>query len=805
MVIRLLGDATQYEQVLQNAMDKTTAAGLKISADLKALGQSFTKNLTEPIIDATKEMVSTFAEFESNIVRTGAILRTTEENFAAIEAEALRLGATTRFFSTDIAKGMSEMAKSGLQTEEILAAMGPTLDLAAAELMTLAEATERTLDVMAAFQLPATELSYALDVVGGAALNSRSTLIDMANGMRYAGPVAQALGISIEDTAAALATLAQRGYAGAQSGRSFRTIMSRIAAPTKDAANWMRKMGVSIFDSQGKFIGMEKSILKLREGFAKLTPQQQLQAQTSIAGRFQLSQFIALIKGGPKDIVHFGTKVRGVGGIVHDVAEKQMDTFQGSMLLLQSAVEGAAIRIATLLVPAIRSVMKVITEAVSAFNEMPDTLRYVVIGIGAFLASLGPLMLLLASWKPLIFTVKTALFTLVAAFKALFLPLLPFILLIAAAILLFVAYAGDVETAWKMVRQGVIDAAKWMKRTWKDFVDYFNLVFIQIKDTAKLAWQKTHEFARAAWAKVKQWAQAAWEYIVKIWDKVTGGARITWKSVSDFALKASLFMEYTLRNFEQVWDLVWTGLKLIAIKALNLILNNFFLILASPMILTAYALSLVEWEKLWDAMWEIAGIAVKAIGVLIIELGKMIASLSSPEELAKAFARLVKMIDQALGGVEVNWRGVNVGNLDQLQKELQAEFDRKKDTLNIGFAEFARDRMAQISAQAVADVVFRGISMGKKAAETAASTFPGGPPGAGPTPTGPVGKVEAVLARSAEGRAHIGDYLARIAVGGAGPGKSPEEEQVDLLEDIKGILQEGGQNGNAPIVGAGLG
>ncbi|WP_268899390.1 phage tail tape measure protein, partial [Brevibacillus laterosporus] len=70
--------------------------------------------------------------------------------------------------------------------------------------------------------------------------------------MKYAAPWAKALGVSLEETAAAAGILGGAGIQAEQAGTPLRGLFARFAKPPKEAAEALDKLGVKLFDSGGR-------------------------------------------------------------------------------------------------------------------------------------------------------------------------------------------------------------------------------------------------------------------------------------------------------------------------------------------------------------------------------------------------------------------------------------------------------------------------------------------------------------------------------------------------------------------------
>ena len=172
--------------------------------------------------------VRSFAQFESSMLRVKAVTGASEEAFLAMSEQAKNLGATTAFTAQQAAEGMGFLGQAGFTTNEIMSAMPSVLNLAAAGQLELADAADITAAVRRGFGKSATEAGNVADILATAAASSNTSVQEMGEGFKFVGPVASAMGISIEETAAALAKLSDAGLKGSLAGTGLRQALVKL-------------------------------------------------------------------------------------------------------------------------------------------------------------------------------------------------------------------------------------------------------------------------------------------------------------------------------------------------------------------------------------------------------------------------------------------------------------------------------------------------------------------------------------------------------------------------------------------------
>ena len=310
------------------------------------------------------EMLSTYTGFASTMSEVQALTGATGEQFAALRNEAMRLGAETKFTAEQAAEGMTYLGQAGWQTNQILAAMPGLLNMAAADNMALGTAASIVADVMNSFSWGADQAGTAADIFAYASAATNTNIEELGEAMKYAAPVANQFGMSMQDTAAMIGMMSNAGIKGSQAGTAMRSALLRLADATPEAQTWMDKMGLSFKTTGGKMKPIAQIIRETETGLAKLTAAERLAAAQAIFGTEAASGWLGVIEQGPEAFEKLSAEIYGSKGAAEEMANVKMDNLQGDITLLQSAVDGMSIAIMDKLNPYMREFIQGITERV---------------------------------------------------------------------------------------------------------------------------------------------------------------------------------------------------------------------------------------------------------------------------------------------------------------------------------------------------------------------------------------------------------------------------------------------------------
>lgn len=156
------------------------------------------------------------ADFDTEIRRAGAIAGASAKELTAMKDEALKLGATTSESASSVAVAMTELAAKGFTANETIAAMPGIISAAEASGEDLALAADTVASALNIWGLEAGESSRIADILAQSANDTAAGIDDLGYVLKYAGSPAAALGISLEEVAAAAGIMTKQHWSVAE-------------------------------------------------------------------------------------------------------------------------------------------------------------------------------------------------------------------------------------------------------------------------------------------------------------------------------------------------------------------------------------------------------------------------------------------------------------------------------------------------------------------------------------------------------------------------------------------------------------
>lgn len=283
------------------------------------------------------------SEFEAQMSTVKAISGATAEEMVLLTEKARELAQTSVFSSKEVGNAMEYMGMAGWKTEQILAGIGGVLDLAAASGEDFSMVSDIVTDDLTAFNMTAGETQRMVDVMAQAAMHSNTNVALMGETFKYAGTVAGALNYSIEDIAIATGLMASSAVKGSMAGTTLRNIMTRMAKPTKESAEAMEALGLSLEKDDGTMYSFYEIMEKLRESMKGLSATKKAYYAAELGGQRGMTGLLAIANASDEEFKELTDAIYNAKGAAEKMAEIRLDNLAGDAQIFKDSLKDAGI------------------------------------------------------------------------------------------------------------------------------------------------------------------------------------------------------------------------------------------------------------------------------------------------------------------------------------------------------------------------------------------------------------------------------------------------------------------------------
>ncbi|HBH4550648.1 TPA: phage tail tape measure protein, partial [Escherichia coli] len=252
-----------------------------------------------------------------------------------------KLGSETQFTAGDAASGQAFLAMAGFTPQAIQAALPGVLNLATASGMDLGQTADISSNILTQFGLSADQMNRVGDTLAATFTRTNTDLRGLGETMKYTGPVAASLGLSLEQTAAMTGLLGSMGIRGSDAGTALRSSLSRLVNPPKAAAKALKQLGVETQDAYGNMRPMEDILYELYQATRKYGNAAKVSFFSDIAGQEAYVSLMSLVEqAGEKNLPRLTREIQAANGELEENARIMADNLDGDLKSLNSAWEG---------------------------------------------------------------------------------------------------------------------------------------------------------------------------------------------------------------------------------------------------------------------------------------------------------------------------------------------------------------------------------------------------------------------------------------------------------------------------------
>ena len=322
--------------------------------------------------------VNTYKDFQQSMSNVAGILSVsqTSDTYKQLENVAREAGKSTTKTAQESADALSYMALAGWSVEDSMNGLMPILRASEATGADLATTSDLVTDSMSALGLQTSQLGNYLDVCARAQNKSNTTLTQMQEAYIGCGGTFKTFNTPLQESGALLGILANRGIKGSEAGTRLQSTLVNLTKQSGESAKAMAAVGVSAYDSNGKFKGITNVLKELNEKTKNLTEEQRNNYLTMIAGKTQLTTLNALMAGlsntledGTNEYQALYDTLGNCDGALDKMADTMTDNLAGALALTNSATDDFKLAIGKKLEPYVTRFLRWFSDQVPDATE----------------------------------------------------------------------------------------------------------------------------------------------------------------------------------------------------------------------------------------------------------------------------------------------------------------------------------------------------------------------------------------------------------------------------------------------------
>lgn len=391
IVIRLMADTASYEAAMTRAGStaKTVASGMENTGRKSALIASGMTAAGLAVAAFGVAAVKMAADFDQQMSTVQANTGATSAQMDQLRAAAIEAGASTVYSASDSADAINDLGKAGMSVTDILTGgLSGALNLAASDGMAVGDAAEYMANALSMFHLKGSQASQVADTLAAGAGKAVGNVSDFGEALNNCGAQANSFGMNIQETTGVLALFAQNGTIGAEAGTQLNSMLMKLAAPSAEASNTMKELGISAYDAQHHFVGMANFAGQLQKAEKNLTDEQRNQANATIFGSDAIKAANYLYEAGESGVNKW-TKAVSESGYAAEQAAAKNNNLKGDLENLSGSMESLMISVGEGAQGPLRKMVQGLDTLVDAFAGLPSGAQQTIVVMASLAGVFG--------------------------------------------------------------------------------------------------------------------------------------------------------------------------------------------------------------------------------------------------------------------------------------------------------------------------------------------------------------------------------------------------------------------------------
>lgn len=523
----------------QKSIDRAQARLKRLSRNLDNTGRNLTRTVTVPLGLAGAAAVKMANDFEAAFTKIETLVGISSNQVEEWKDEILDLAPALGRAPQELAEGMffvTSAGERGSAALDVLTAAGKAAALGLGETAVVADAVTSALNVYGRENLSAAE---ATSILIATVKEGKAEASELAPVFGVLLQTANELGIGFNEVGASLAAMTRVGLKADVAATSLRALMTAILKPASQAREQLEGLGFNI--EQLRATVRDKGVLVALTQLAEKIGDN-VDAVSEIFPNVRSLNAVLNITGGAAEATAgiFERMAKITGQTLSDsfeIASQKADfKFRASLARLAATAIRLGETILPLVADAAVRISTVIENAGKAFVNLDESSRNFILGMVAFLGSLGPILTGLGLLAKLLAIISVSMVGWTVAVLAAGVIIVKNWDAITAAVARFIDFARPaldefvtfLSGLWEKVKEAAI-------RIWPDI----QMIYYNVIDALSLLWETHGDTIKKAWELTKRIVSDAVTFVLGAIEALAaflaGDASRAWETLKNAA------------------------------------------------------------------------------------------------------------------------------------------------------------------------------------------------------------------------------------------------------------------------------
>lgn len=380
----------KFRNAVEGAARSSERSFNLIEAAVEGVAISLTSRLTDAIttsLGGVKNLVSGFLDLDGELRLAAAAAGETggyERLGAIVDKVGIEAAGTTK----EVAQLATALTRAGFTVKEIETALPGVVRGAEATGTSFASFGDIVGNTLRGFGLEVEETARVVDVLVNTANSSNASIEGLGYTFEYTAPIAKALGVSLEEVAAAAGLMANAGIQGSVAGTGLRTGLQKLQQAAGGASpevlglargqerlsGIMRKLGADVVDANGKLLPMERVLISLKNSLSKLNQGDQVQLSTVLFGEEAGPKWLSILNQTDTAITKMFRDIGNSSGSA-DTARTAMSGMGLELRQLEGTLQSLGTQFGGIIAAGLRPFVALANTAAGAISGMPGPVK----------------------------------------------------------------------------------------------------------------------------------------------------------------------------------------------------------------------------------------------------------------------------------------------------------------------------------------------------------------------------------------------------------------------------------------------
>lgn len=305
----------------------------------------------------------------------------------------------------DIADGMQEVIRAGYDQKSALEIATSSMQTSMATGEDYGEIMSGTTQIMSQFGLKTDDASKNMEnasrvqnALAKVANDTQTSYVGLSEAMSKVGPVAANMGYTVEQTASLIGYMANKGIDAEQAGNNLRMVFQRLSAPTAQAGDALKELGVSATDAHGNMKKLPEIMDQIDDATKNMGSAQRQEYIKKIFGAYATTAATALLDG--RSAIEKESNAAGqavADGYTKGLAKSNIKGADAQIKIFKAQWQALTMEFANDIMPTLTDVMKTAGDLFKEFDKLSPSTKKMVAEFVAFGAVASPLAITLGS------------------------------------------------------------------------------------------------------------------------------------------------------------------------------------------------------------------------------------------------------------------------------------------------------------------------------------------------------------------------------------------------------------------------